>query len=89
MAVMDKMRLETVLKRACKLIGGCCIWKTFFQGINVMWQLASLSAYGMLLGQECSQILAPLPQTVLSIISTLIPSESGARWVSVGTAVQH
>lgn len=67
--------------------------KAFSKSINVMWSLASQSAYRMLLGQECSQNLAPLspsPQpSFLSIIVILIPSVSGACWVSMETEVQH
>lgn len=41
----------------------------------------------MLLSQECSQNLAPLPQSFVSIIVILTPSVSGAGQVSMGTGV--
>ena len=40
-----------------------------------------------LLSQECSQNLAPLPQSFVSIIVILTPSVSGAGQVSMGTGV--
>lgn len=52
-----------------------------------MWWLASQSAYRMILGQKCSQNLAPLPLSFLSIVVILMPSASEARQVSMGTGV--
>lgn len=54
MSEMDKTCLETVFK--------CAVLNWWL----LMWWLASRSACTMLLGHECSQNCAPLPQSFLS-----------------------